>query len=83
LDRVTHDWAGRRMDRAIASALGGRQVVSVADEVSRAKGVDAHVEEHAAARSSGGQPDGLFDFGPEPVDGAAESVLEPGSPRKP
>jgi molecular chaperone HscA len=46
LDDVTKAWAGRRMDRAIADAIAGKQVDSVEDSVAHAKGVDAHVEEH-------------------------------------
>jgi molecular chaperone HscA len=50
LDEATHAWAGRRMNRAIQQALGGRAVGSVAQEVSRAMGVDAHVEAHQRAK---------------------------------
>jgi molecular chaperone HscA len=50
LDGATKAWAGRRMDRAIARALGGKVVDAVAGEVEKAKGVDAHVEEHARLR---------------------------------
>jgi molecular chaperone HscA len=46
LDDATHDWAGRRMDRAIAKAIAGKQVGDVEAVVSRAKGVDEHVREH-------------------------------------
>lgn len=52
LDHATHDWAGRRMNRAIAFALGGRDVQVVAEGVQRARGVDAHVHDHQAARDS-------------------------------
>ena len=48
LDRVTHAWAGRRMDRAIQGAIGGKDVSEVADRVKDARGVDAHVREHQA-----------------------------------
>ncbi len=51
LDHVTHEWAGRRMNRAIAGALGGQRVTAVAEGVRAAKGVDAHVEEHQRARA--------------------------------
>jgi molecular chaperone HscA len=54
LDAVTHDWAGRRMNRAITHAIGGRAVTGVEDRVKHARGVDAHVEEHAE-RGPGGQ----------------------------
>jgi molecular chaperone HscA len=50
LDGATKAWAGRRMDRAIARALGGKGIDAVAGEVEKAKGVDAHVEEHARLR---------------------------------
>ncbi len=84
LDRVTHDWAGRRMDRAIASALGGRQLASVATEVRGAKGVEQHVEEHAAARASreGGPPVGLIDFGSDGVDDGGSPVVDATPPRR-
>ena len=48
LDGVTHDWAGRRMDRAVARAIAGKQVGEIEREVERAAGVDAHVEAHAS-----------------------------------
>jgi len=51
LDRVTHDWAGRRMDRAMKAAIAGKRVGEVAAEVERAAGVDAHVAAHEAARA--------------------------------
>jgi molecular chaperone HscA len=46
LDDVTHTWAGRRMDRAVAKAIAGKQVADVEDQVSGAKGVEKHLEEH-------------------------------------
>jgi molecular chaperone HscA len=51
LDRVTHEWAGRRMDRAIQVALGGKAVGEVAARVEGAAGVDAHVDAHEQARA--------------------------------
>ncbi len=42
LDRLTHDWAGRRMDRAIAKAIAGRAVGDVETTVREAAGVEAH-----------------------------------------
>ncbi|MEM9188218.1 MAG: Fe-S protein assembly chaperone HscA [Myxococcota bacterium] len=48
LDEATRAFAGRRMDRSMKAALAGRSVVDVAEETSSAKGVDAHVAEHAA-----------------------------------
>lgn len=50
LAELTHAWAGRRMDRAIQAALGGRAVGSIESEVENAKGVDVHVAEHEAGR---------------------------------
>jgi molecular chaperone HscA len=47
LDAATHEWAGRRMDRAVARAIAGKQVEDVEKDVSKAEGVDAHVEAHA------------------------------------
>jgi molecular chaperone HscA len=47
LDDATHAWAGRRMDRAIAEAIAGKSVGSIEATVAAAKGVDAHVAEHA------------------------------------
>ncbi|MFO0756777.1 MAG: Fe-S protein assembly chaperone HscA [Byssovorax sp.] len=58
LDHATHDWAGRRMDRAVAKAIAGKQLGEVEKDVERAAGVDAHVEAHAAmVRPGGAQPD--------------------------
>ncbi|CAN5483312.1 Fe-S protein assembly chaperone HscA [soil metagenome] len=50
LDRATKAFAGRRMDAAIARAIGGKSVELVAESVEKAKGVDQHVEEHQANR---------------------------------
>jgi molecular chaperone HscA len=47
LDEATHAWAGRRMDRAVARAIAGKQIEDVEKDVSAAAGVDAHVEAHA------------------------------------
>ncbi len=55
LDDATHAWAGRRMDRAIQRALAGKGVGDVADEVSTAAGVDAHVAAHRRAKDQGGR----------------------------
>jgi molecular chaperone HscA len=46
LDNATHGWAGRRMDRAIARAIAGKEVEQIERSVAHAKGVDAHVAEH-------------------------------------
>jgi molecular chaperone HscA len=51
LDHATHDWAGLRMNRAIAGALAGKHVARVAEGVAAARGVQAHLDEHAAARA--------------------------------
>ncbi len=53
LDRATHVWAGRRMDRAIARAIAGKNVEQIEQTVAHAKGVDAHVAEHAQGTSNG------------------------------
>ncbi|MFI5297550.1 MAG: Fe-S protein assembly chaperone HscA [Polyangiales bacterium] len=47
LERATHELAGKRMNRAIARAISGQAVDAIADRVDAAKGVDAHVAEHA------------------------------------
>jgi molecular chaperone HscA len=49
LDRATHTWAGRRMDRAIARAIAGKGIEQIEQSVAHAKGVDAHVAEHGHA----------------------------------
>ena len=46
LDDATHEWAGRRMDRAVAKAIAGRQVEDIEKSVEHAAGVDAHVAAH-------------------------------------
>lgn len=46
LDESTKAWAGRRMDAAIQTALSGRDVGAVAEEVQHARGVESHLEEH-------------------------------------
>ena len=43
LDHATHEWAGRRMNRAIARAIEGKQVGAVEATVASAKGVEAHL----------------------------------------
>ncbi len=47
LDDATHEWAGRRMDRAVAKAISGRQVGEIERTVEHAAGVDAHVAAHS------------------------------------
>ncbi|HEY6081318.1 MAG TPA: Fe-S protein assembly chaperone HscA [Polyangiaceae bacterium] len=46
LDHVTHEWAGRRMNRAVAQAIAGRNLREVEHSVQHAAGVDAHVARH-------------------------------------
>ena len=48
LDDATHAWAGRRMDRAVARAIEGKNLDDVEHDVAEAAGVDAHVEAHAS-----------------------------------
>jgi molecular chaperone HscA len=50
LDDGTHDWAGRRMNRAIRAAIGGRDVEAVGRTVADAVGVEARLDEEAKAR---------------------------------
>jgi molecular chaperone HscA len=49
LDHTTHEWAGRRMNRAVARAIEGKQVGAIEASVAGAKGIDAHLaaEGHA------------------------------------
>lgn len=49
LDEATHAWAGRRMDRAVAKAIAGKQVEDVEAQVAEAAGVEAHLQAHGAA----------------------------------
>lgn len=53
LDHATHDWAGRRMDRAMQRAIAGKQVAALEREVEHAPGVDAHVAAHQAGAQQG------------------------------
>ncbi len=46
LDGATHEWAGRRMNRAVAAAIAGKNVTEVETRVQHADGVDAHVARH-------------------------------------
>jgi len=50
LDKATGEFAGRRMNQAIARAIAGRAVDEVEARVDVAKGVDAHVAEHEKNR---------------------------------
>jgi molecular chaperone HscA len=54
LDHATHEWAGRRMNRAIARAIEGKQIGSVEATVAGAKGVDAHLAAEQRSAKSGG-----------------------------
>jgi molecular chaperone HscA len=56
LDDATHAWAGRRMDRAVAKAIAGKQVDAVENTVAEARGVDAHVAEHAERAAAAAVP---------------------------
>ncbi|HWZ87714.1 MAG TPA: Hsp70 family protein, partial [Polyangiaceae bacterium] len=48
LDDATHDWAGRRMNRAIQAAIAGKNLGAVELSVAHAAGVEAHLEKHGA-----------------------------------
>jgi molecular chaperone HscA len=56
LDDATHAWAGRRMDRAVAKAIAGKQVDAVENTVAEARGVDAHVAKHAERAAAAAVP---------------------------
>src|SRR5262249_13444797 len=43
LDEATHAWAGRRMNRAIARAIEGKQVGEIEQAVAGAQGIEAHL----------------------------------------
>ena len=70
LDTATKAWAGRRMDRAIAAAIAGKNLDEVDASVQDAKGVDAHVAEHEARRAP---PIGTGAMGSAPM-----GISEPG-----
>jgi molecular chaperone HscA len=46
LDAATHDWAGRRMNRAVQAAIEGRSLSEIARSVEHAAGVEAHLAAH-------------------------------------
>jgi molecular chaperone HscA len=50
LDAATHDWAGRRMNRAVQAAIEGRSLSEIARSVEHAAGVDAHLAAHERSR---------------------------------
>ncbi|MDC3953833.1 Fe-S protein assembly chaperone HscA [Polyangium jinanense] len=58
LDDVTHGWAGRRMDRAIARAIAGKDVTAIESTVAQARGVEAHLAEHAGHNAPEGDASG-------------------------
>lgn len=47
LANATHEWAGRRMNHAISQALAGKELGNVAESVANARGVEAHLADHA------------------------------------
>lgn len=47
LDAATHEWAGRRMDRAIQKAIAGKPLQAIEAEVAHAPGVEAHLQAHS------------------------------------
>ncbi len=51
LDRATHDWAGRRMDRAIAQAISGKDLGVIERSVASAQGIEAHLQGKQAKSS--------------------------------
>jgi molecular chaperone HscA len=51
LDQATHDWAGRRMNRAVQAAIEGRDVSEIARRVEHAAGVEAHLDAHSRGQS--------------------------------
>ena len=57
LDDATHAWAGRRMDRAVANAIAGKRLDAVETTVAEARGVDAHVAEHAERAAAAAGPE--------------------------
>ncbi len=53
LDNATHDWAGRRMNRAIARAIEGKNVGAIEATVAGAKGVEAHLAAEQGSAKGG------------------------------
>jgi molecular chaperone HscA len=43
LDDVSKGWAGRRMDAAIARAIGGKNLGEIEESVAHAQGIEAHL----------------------------------------
>jgi molecular chaperone HscA len=79
LDAATHEWAGRRMNRAIAGALGGKAVGSVEQTVQTARGVDVQVAEHAQASAERTSGPGGVSLGEATGDTSGEAQREPAS----
>ena len=52
LDDATKAWAGRRMDRAVSRAIAGKRVEAVESNVEAARGVEAHLRDHAGEGGS-------------------------------
>jgi molecular chaperone HscA len=50
LDDATHAWAGRRMNRAIQTAIAGKNLGAVEESVAHAAGVEAHLAKHGESR---------------------------------
>ena len=75
LDAATKAWAGRRMDKAIAAAIAGKDVNAIEETVSHARGVDAHVEEHEQRR----QPKPAMPPMPIGEPGGVMGISEPSS----
>jgi molecular chaperone HscA len=50
LDAATKEFAGRRMNRAIAKAIGGRNLESVEMQVAHARGIEEHLEQEQGGR---------------------------------
>ncbi len=46
LDDATHEWAGRRMNRAIQAAIAGKNLGTIEQSVAHAAGVEAHLAKH-------------------------------------
>ncbi|HEX7601087.1 MAG TPA: Fe-S protein assembly chaperone HscA [Polyangiaceae bacterium] len=47
VDAATKEFAGRRMNQAIARAISGKRLDDLSKQVEKAKGVEAHLEDHA------------------------------------
>jgi molecular chaperone HscA len=55
LDHATHAWAGRRMNRAVARAIEGKNLGAVEKSVAGAKGLEAHLAAEGHAPHPGHQ----------------------------